>query len=71
MVEISSAGQVEYVFQTDTSLNEVNDIVPNHHESPKGFVKADVVAELQAGLGMVTKLQLPPLPLRSILIFQL
>ena len=34
-----------YVFHTEPSLNEVNDIVPNH-ESPKGFVKASVGNEL-------------------------
>jgi hypothetical protein len=26
-------------FHTDTSLNEVHNIVPNHHESPVSYVK--------------------------------
>ena len=30
-----------YVFRTNTSLNEVNDIVPNHHDSPVSYVKGD------------------------------
>jgi hypothetical protein len=28
-----------YAFHTDTSLNGVNDIVPNHHDSPVRYVK--------------------------------